>query len=336
MRKGDRAMMIIVAVLVIVAAVRWLWKRGRLSRASGEKAATQVTQTTIKVTETAKETAAKSRGRLGKVRLPFRRRKDLATQFKEWVDEAALDKRTAVYKGLPKDATGFTDWLQALSDQDLAGFVQELSAFCKGLDFELAWLVDPERGGELKQAVEEAVGMYCLAAWKGREVRPFVTYRAWQSAPEKEENQAFAQQLYSKLVETQLATWTPDLLLASEKERQAYVAEAIEAAEAQDPKAFIGLLREVALSPCLRTRAAASAVVEVQGEAAKARGRKKHVVSEANPKESLAAEEVAPVLREGKDPRNSAASDEEVAPVAVADGAAWFYPVAVVKHGVRD
>jgi len=269
-------MMIIVAVLVIVAGVLWLWKPAWLSKASREKAATQVTQTTSKVTETTKETVAKTRGRLGRVRVPFRRRKDLATQFKEWVGQAELAKRTTVYKGLPKDAAGFTDWLQGLSDQDLGGFVQEVSAFCKGLDFELAWLVDPEVGGEMKQTIEEAVGVYCLAAWKGREVRPFVTYRAWQSAPGKKENQAFAQRLYSKLVDAGLATSTPDLLLASEKERQAYVTEAIKAAEAQDPKSFVGLLRDVA---------GELAVVEAEEKKSPGKGRKK---------KAPPAEEVAP------------------------------------------
>jgi hypothetical protein len=138
----------------------------------------------------------------------------------------------------------------------------------------------------MKQAVEEAVGLYCLAAWKGRDVRPFVAYRAWQSAPGKKENQAFAQRLYSKLVGAGLATATPDLLLASEKERQAYVAEAIEAADAQDPKAFVGLLRDVA----------GVAAVEAEEEAP-AKSTKKHVVSEAKPEanpKAPPAEEVAP------------------------------------------
>ena len=269
-------MMIIVAVLVIVAATLWLWKPSWLSKSSRDKAASRVTQTTSKVTETTKETVAKTRGRLGSLRLPFPKRKDLATQFKEWVGEANLAKRTAVYKGLPKDAASFTDWLQGLPDEDLAGFVKELAAFCKGLDFELAWLVDPEVTGEMKQAVEEAVGVYCLAAWKGREVGPFVAYRAWQSAPGKKENQLFAQKLYSKLVEAGLATSTPDLLLASEKERQAYVAEAIEAADAQAHKAFVGLLRDVA---------GELAALEVEEKQAPAKGRKK----KAPPAEEVAA-----------------------------------------------
>jgi len=283
-------MMIIVAVLVIVAAVLWLWKPAWLSKASREKAASRVTQTTSKVTqstketvarttskvtETTKDTVARTGERLGKVRLPFRRRKDLATQFKEWVGQAELAKRTAVYKALPADAAGFTAWLQGLPDEDLGGFVKELAAFCKGLGFELAWLVDPKVEGAMKQAVEEAVGLYCLAAWKGRDVRPFVAYRAWQSAPGKKENQAFAQRLYSRLVEAGLATSTPDLMLAAEKERQAYVAEAIEAAAAQEPKAFVGLLRDVA----------GVVVVEAEEEEeAPAKSTKKHVVSDAKPK----------------------------------------------------
>jgi hypothetical protein len=153
------------------------------------------------------------------------------------------------------------------------GVVQELSAFCKGRGFELAWLVDPEVAGELKRAVEETVGLYCLAAWKGRDVQPFVAYRAWQSDPGKRENQAFAQRLYSRLVAAGLATARPDLVWAPEQERQAYVAKAMESAAAQDPRSFASLLRDAA---------DASAAVEVEAE------------STSNETKSPPAEKIAP------------------------------------------
>jgi hypothetical protein len=231
-------MMLIITLLLVALVSVWIFRREWLSKASRDKVVTEVTRN-------AQETYARSRGWLGKFRLPFQRDKDLALQFKQWVGQAELAKRTAVYKGLPEDAAGFTAWLQSLSDEDLARFVQELSAFCAALRFELAWLVDPKAEGELKQAAEETVGLYCLATWKARAIQPFAAYRAWRSDPGKRENQLFAQKLYSKLVEAGLATSPPDLLLAPQKERQAHVTQAIQKAAAEDHAVFIGLLKDV-------------------------------------------------------------------------------------------
>jgi len=257
-------MTILIAVLVIVA-VLWLWKSDRLSETSREQVASRVTQATSQVAKTTKETVAKTGERLspvlsgigGKARLPFRRHPDLDTQFKDWMGQAELHRRTVLYKALPADAAESTAWLQALADQDLGDFVQELSAFCKARGFELDWLTDPKVTGEMKQAVEETVGLYCLAVWKGRDVQPFAAYRAWLADPGKKENQQFARRLYSRLIAAGFAAPSPDLWWAPEQERQAHVAKAMEAAAAHDPKIFVSLLRDAA---------EASAAVEVESE----------------------------------------------------------------------
>jgi hypothetical protein len=265
-------MTILIALLVIVA-VFWLWKSDRLSETSREQVASRVTQTTSKVAATTKDTARRAGERLspvlshvlsqvegrveGKVRLPFRRHPDLDKQFMEWMGQAELERRTVLYKSLPADAAESAAWLQGLADQDLGDFVQELSAFCKGRGFELDWLADPKVTGEMKRAVEETVGLYCLAVWKGRDVRPFAAYRAWLADPVKKENQSFAQRLYSRLIAAGFAAPSPDLWWAPEQERQAHVAKAMESAAAQDPKVFVSLLRDAA---------DASSAVEVEAE----------------------------------------------------------------------
>ncbi len=252
-------MLIIVTVLVIVVGVLWLWKPAWLFETARERVPSRVTQITSKVTETTKETVARTGARLGKVRLPFRNRPDLVTQVREWTGRAELERRTALYKSLPGDAAEFTAWLQGLADEDLGNFVQELSAFCTGQGFELDWLVDPKVTGELKRAMEETVGLYCLTVWKCRDLQPFVAYRAWLADPGKKENQAFAQRLYSRLIAAGLATAKPDLWWAPEQERQAYVAQAMEDAAAQDSKSFVSLLRDVAAEVAAEDVAAKSA-----------------------------------------------------------------------------
>jgi hypothetical protein len=281
---------IIISVLLIVIGIVLLLQPTWLSKNSRRQTVSRVPQAISQVIETAKETVEKPGERLGNERFSLHHRPELAGQFREWLSQAELDRRTAVYKTLPADAAEFTAWLQGLADKDLGDFTQELAVFCQGQGFDLAWLVDPQVPGEMKRVVEETVGLYCLAAWKSRGLLPLVTYRAWLSDPGNEKNHAFAQRLYSRLVAEGLATARSDLLWVPEQERQAYVARSIEAVATQDPKTFVALLRDAAA---------------VEPEATPAKILQKHVVSHvvseanpaanpaANPKASPAAE-VAP------------------------------------------
>ena len=227
-------MLLIIAVLLIIVAAVWYLKPGWLSKESRDRATSAVTAST-----------ARPRGWLGKIRLPFQKDNELATQFKQWVDQAELSKQTKFYKELPSDAAEFTAWLEDLSEDKLTEFVEELSAFCRAQGFKLAWLMDPNTPDNMKGAVEDAVLLHSLAAWRARDIQPLLAYKAWQAAPNKPENQAFGQRLYGKLVEAGLATAPADLMLASAKERQAYVAQAINAAAAEHQDTFLALVKEV-------------------------------------------------------------------------------------------
>lgn len=246
-------MVIIIAfsILLIVIGIVLLWQPAwlpKFSRAqiAQHSARSRVTLATSKVIESAKETVEKAGERLAPERLAVRRRPELAGQFKEWLGQAELERRTAIYKTLPADAAEFTTWLQGLDDKDLGDFAQGLAEFCHGQGFDLAWLADAQVPAEMKRAAEEAIGLYCLAAWKSRGLSPYATYRAWQSDPGNEKHLAFAQRLYSRLIAEGLATARPDLLYAPEKERHAFVAQSMQAVAAQDPKSFVILLRDAA------------------------------------------------------------------------------------------
>jgi hypothetical protein len=235
--------LIIMAVLFVVVGILLLWQPAWPFKSSSQQAVQRVTQATSKVIETTKETVEKAGERLSGERPSPRIRPELAAQFKEWLSQAELERRMPLYKALPADAADFTAWLLELGDKDLGDFSQELAVFCQGQGFDLAWLADAQVPGEMKYAVEEAIGLYCLAAWKSHNLLPLSTYRAWLADPENPKNNAFAQRLYSRLVESGMATARSDMLWAPEKERHAFIVQSMQTVAAQDPKSFVALLK---------------------------------------------------------------------------------------------
>ncbi|MCB0162754.1 MAG: hypothetical protein KDI79_00920 [Anaerolineae bacterium] len=232
-------MMLIIVVLLIVFGVIWYLEPKWASQESRDKASTAITTNT-------KDAYSKSKGWLGQFRLPFRKDKDeVAAQFKQWLGQSDVAKRSQLYKQLPADAAEFAAWVDGLSDEELNKFVANLAAVCQAQDFELAWLVDPKTPDNLKRAVEDAVILHGLAAWKARDIKPLLAFKAWQAAPNKPENRAFAQKLYNKLAEAGLVTTPSDLVLATEQERQQHVAEAIDKAAAEKEATFLALVQEV-------------------------------------------------------------------------------------------
>jgi hypothetical protein len=238
---------IIIAVLFVVVGILLLWQPIWPFKSSSQQAVQRVTQATSKVIETTKESVEKAGERFSGERSAPRVRPELAARFKEWLSQAELDRRTTVYKQLPTDAADFTAWLLELGDKDLGDFSQGLAVFCQGQGFDLAWLSDAQVPGEMKHAVEEAVGLYCLAAWKSRNLAPLVSYRAWLADPENPKNNAFAQRLYSRLVESGMATARSDILWAPEKERHSFIAQSMQTVATQDPKTFVALLKDAAV-----------------------------------------------------------------------------------------
>lgn len=241
-------MVIIIAfsILLVVIGIVLLWQPSWLPKSSREQTANRVTQATSKVIASAKETVEKTGERLAPERLAARRRPELAGQFKDWLSRAELERWTTLYKTLPADAAEFTAWLQGLSDKDLGDFVQGLAEFCHGQGFNLAWLADAQVPGDMKRTVEEAVGLYCLAAWKSHGLSPYATYRAWQADPGNEKHLGFAQRLYSRLIAEGLATARSDMLYAPDKERHAFIVQSMQTVATQDPKTFAILLRDAA------------------------------------------------------------------------------------------
>ncbi len=206
------------------------------------------------------QTAAKAEAKkwTGKLRLPFQKDKTLPAQFRRWVSEANLVKQTSVYKKLPEDAAEFTFWIEGLSDKELAEFTKEQAALCQGLGYELTWLLDPKIPAALKSGLEEAVVLSSLTAWKARNLQPLAAYIRWQAAPEKAENREFTRKLYARLAEAGLTQPASGMLMAPEKEQQAYVAKAIETVAAENQAAFLALVKEIMEDQAADSRPASS------------------------------------------------------------------------------
>ncbi len=128
-------------------------------------------------------------------------------------------------------------------------FTQRVAQFCASLNFDLAWLTDPQvsREPELKQAVEDAVLLYSLTAWRAnnvqQDVKGFFAYQAWLGNPKR--HNAFGQQLLGALIQRGAVTVTPELYLAPEKERLAQATAAIRKVADEDHAAFHAALRQV-------------------------------------------------------------------------------------------
>ncbi len=179
--------------------------------------------------------------------------RELGKQFQQWVTDAALPKRAALSDHLSAQAESFAAWLNELSAQELEQFTAQVARYCDSINFDVAWLNDATvaREPELKQAVEDALLLHSLGAWRAGNVQSRVqvalTYQAWLVHPER--HQKFGQELHGILIERGLVTVPSELYLAPEKERLAQAATAIRHAAAENPDAFRSVLRQLAGAP---------------------------------------------------------------------------------------
>jgi hypothetical protein len=173
--------------------------------------------------------------------------------FKEWMSTAPLDKRKSLYQGLPQAAAEATRWFNSLSEEEAEAFTGQLSAFCANLGFKLDWLVDPRVEDQLKQAVEEAVTLYCLGYWNAvqvqDDVKVFSALQNWWADPTSKKNNELTQKLFAAAVAQSLIIAPPaTLILASDISREAHVMESLRYFAQQDKQRFFTLFKETLAS----------------------------------------------------------------------------------------
>jgi hypothetical protein len=229
-------MTLLLAFLVIAVAIAWFaWPRRAAARPEPAAPAGGLRAALSRVT-----------GYAGRLRLPFRRKRELAGQLSEWLQGAGLPKRLTLYKRLPEDAAEFGEWLAALSPAGLDDLAETLANQCRALGFELTWLTEERIPRELRRSLEDAVTLSILATWNARHAQPLAAYVAWQQAPERAENRDFAANLFTRLVEAGLVTPPPAMLVAPEKQRRKMMARAIRDAAAEHQAAFVTALQATA------------------------------------------------------------------------------------------
>ncbi|MBI4788807.1 MAG: hypothetical protein HY782_17380 [Chloroflexi bacterium] len=243
--------MFILLTVLILFAIFWFVVKPRWMPGAPDAAAWM-----DKASRASKQATAKAGQMYKGMRGRFKFRSDtreLAKQFKQWVADAALPKRAALSNSLPAQTESFAAWLGGLADEELEQFTAKVAQYCATVNFDLAWLNDPQvnREPELKQAVEDAVLMYSLGAWRAdsvqQDVRVFMAYRAWRADPQR--HKEFGQQLHQVLIERGLATVPSELYLAPEKERLANATSAICEVADENPAAFHLALRQLASAP---------------------------------------------------------------------------------------
>jgi hypothetical protein len=231
-------------------------KAGQVTKQATAKAGEVTKQATTKAGEVTKQAGSQAGQMYSGVRERFKPRTDirqLAKQFKQWVSDAALPKREEFYSALPASADGFAVWLGALSEQDLQAFTLKVAQFCDAMDFDLAWLNDPQviRDPEMKKSIEDIVLLYSLSAWHAnnvqQDVKAFLAYKDWDANPKQ--NKAFGQRLHQVLFQQGMVTIPTELYLASEQQRMDQAIAAISLAAQENPVAFHAALRQATAKP---------------------------------------------------------------------------------------
>jgi hypothetical protein len=199
--------------------------------------------------------------------------KDALARLREWLTKIASENKS------PDD---FVSWLTSLSDKEIEALNKKLASFGNYLNFELDWLLSSEleNDPQIRQALSEVVLFHSLALWKASQVQDdieaFVILRDWQKNPLKRGHETLNQQLFAELVKQGLAsTPPPELFLATEKERQAFIIDNIEQAISNDKQAVSALLKELKASEQAQEEAPMKALPGPPAEEAKPKRERK-------------------------------------------------------------
>lgn len=149
----------------------------------------------------------------------------------------------------------FKSWFESLELPEAIKLTKEASAFGSSLNIDLDWLTSEQLQShpQLKQAVSEIVAFYCLANFKASQItddlKAVIAFQNWQDNPHSKQRREFGRMLLAKLMEERLVIpMSPDLLLASQEERQEHAIGSILLAAEEHPEAFHKVLKALVVS----------------------------------------------------------------------------------------
>jgi hypothetical protein len=249
-------LLILLVVLWLVLQPSFLPRRDEVRRGL-ERAANNTRERTAELTDNVSSRLPLPRGDQAR-----------AEKFKEWLNGQTLGQEGELYEKLPAHAQGMMAWLATLSDKEMQSFTDQVARFAESLGLKLEWLLNNQLDAypSLKQAIEEAVALYSISAWRAHNVREdvkaFRAYQDWLAHPSRE--QALQQKLYSELVRQGLVTTTPELYLASGKDRDAEAVRAIKQVAETRPEVVTALVRDwVTTKDATKQPAVAQSVAQV-------------------------------------------------------------------------
>lgn len=221
-------MLLILLVLLLIVLVWNVFKPRRPSRSPEKKARASETK--------------KTGGWFNRLKAPFQKkpRQELAWLFDKKTRPASLENRPS-----EPNRTELSAWLTGLSDAAATQLANDLAAFVGCYDLELNWSTDEKIISELRIDLEELVMLYSRAARQAGRLQALAALQHWQAAPLQPENRNFARQLFAGLVSAGLASAPGELLLASDKERESHVGQAIQSALVENRAAVLALLTEI-------------------------------------------------------------------------------------------
>jgi hypothetical protein len=166
-------------------------------------------------------------------------KQETARKFQTWADGNIED-------------SDLKAWLTGLSPEAASALSAQLADFCVNLGFELDWLLEGNmnQDPEIKQESLAVVTAYCRACWNAAQsYTDFELFRLLQEIeqePFARKRRDLGRRLFGELVKREMAaSIPPELLLASEKERQEHMARAIQQAIEADRGKFKIVLKDV-------------------------------------------------------------------------------------------
>jgi len=171
---------------------------------------------------------------------------DVTSQFRAWV--------TSAFSTNPE----IIEWLEMLSDEQIAALTEHLADFCRDMGFELNWLLDNQiaQNTELMHGLTQIVLLYSSASYTAvrlqEDVEIFRVYHQYLQDPNSRANRELGEHLFGKLVEQGKGNVSISKHLASSnRQRQQQIIETLQQTAAEDPKTFQTTLKTVLIERTL-------------------------------------------------------------------------------------
>lgn len=147
--------------------------------------------------------------------------------LKNWILQEDLVETYQISEKTKDYLSDLQLWIKELEDQEADAIAAEMEEFCNRKGIQLEWLLDARTSTEVSPTFAELVLHFCMAVRERMEYLPHAALRSWEAAPDTRENRAFGQQLFQLMANAQIIDFPSNLLFASDKDKYAYIVDAL-------------------------------------------------------------------------------------------------------------